>query len=48
MDHPITPRVPCVVGITGAGGTPYPAAGLRALLDAGGPAGCRPEDGCGA
>ncbi|WP_443071120.1 UbiX family flavin prenyltransferase [Streptomyces sp. NBC_01476] len=35
MDHHITSRVPWVVGITGASGTPYAAAVLRALLDAG-------------
>ncbi|MBM9504124.1 UbiX family flavin prenyltransferase [Streptomyces sp. KK5PA1] len=35
MDHHITPRVPWVIGITGASGTPYAAAVVRALLDAG-------------
>ncbi|WP_189309035.1 UbiX family flavin prenyltransferase [Streptomyces brasiliensis] len=36
MDHqPTTPRTPWVVGITGASGTPYAAAVLRGLLDAG-------------
>ncbi|MFI6344030.1 UbiX family flavin prenyltransferase [Streptomyces sp. NPDC050560] len=36
MDHqPTTPRTPWVLGITGASGTPYAAAVLRALLDAG-------------
>jgi 4-hydroxy-3-polyprenylbenzoate decarboxylase len=35
MDHHITPRVPWVIGITGASGTPYAAAVIRALLDAG-------------
>ncbi|MBD0738128.1 UbiX family flavin prenyltransferase [Streptomyces sp. CBMA29] len=35
MDHHITPRVPWVVGITGASGTPYAAAVIRGLLDAG-------------
>ncbi|GHJ41709.1 UbiX family flavin prenyltransferase [Streptomyces sp. TS71-3] len=38
MDHqPTTPRTPWVVGITGASGTPYAAAVLRGLLDAGEP-----------
>jgi 4-hydroxy-3-polyprenylbenzoate decarboxylase len=35
MDHHITPRVPWVIGITGASGTPYAAAVVRAMLDAG-------------
>ena len=36
MDHqPTTSRTPWVVGITGASGTPYAAAVIRALLDAG-------------
>ncbi|WP_078876670.1 UbiX family flavin prenyltransferase [Streptomyces sp. 150FB] len=33
--HQTTPRKPWVVGITGASGTPYAAAVLRGLLDAG-------------
>ncbi len=40
MDHqttPVTSRVPWVVGITGASGTPYASAVIRALLDAGEP-----------
>ncbi|MFJ9536026.1 UbiX family flavin prenyltransferase [Streptomyces sp. NPDC101225] len=36
MDHqPTTSRTPWVVGITGASGTPYAAAVIRALLDGG-------------
>ncbi|MEU3984365.1 UbiX family flavin prenyltransferase [Streptomyces sp. NPDC026672] len=38
MDHqPTTPRTPWVLGMTGASGTPYAAAVLRGLLDAGEP-----------
>src|SRR4051812_49617508 len=35
MNEQSTRRVPWVVGITGASGTPYAAAVLRGLLDAG-------------